>query len=502
MLETMEFDNKRASLLEVTLVVTLAVSASLLRNAILSFSEFLSRSRLCYLVDFLLTPLFTLFAFTILSDSTHMYYSYTLITVCSFLLFILTITHNIHYFPGVKTILRSPFPSSFPFLSNARAYINLMACISILAVDFTSLFPQKFGKTHSYGTGLMDVGVGMFIAAHGTTSRYARRESPPLSGWREYWSQVYVDLRVISPIFILGLIRLALITFMHKNPPLYEYGAHWNFFFTIGCVRLLTAFILPLLPQKISITSCVAASIICLLYEYWLVNQGLREFILHAERTSFYSSNREGIYSCIGFTALYLYSVSVGAILFSERKTVWEWTIFSCGLFCLTLLCWVLLYLAAGRIEPISRRLTNLPYVLWMVGLMLIFITIFLLFDIITIFMFSMREKRDRSSNELNSSRKTNTRDELTVLIERTPPSDQIQVSNKHYFLSTLIQAIDYNQLAYFLLANFLTGFANLLLDTGRATLRAAVCYMIVYELILSYVIIAMHRKKMKLKLF
>ena len=500
----MEFDNKRASLLDVTLVVTLAISASLLRNTIFSFSEFLSRSRLCYLIDFLLTPIFTLFAFTILSDSTHMYNSYALITVCCFLLIALTITHNINYFPGVKTILRSPFPSSFPFLSNARSYINLMACVSILAVDFTSLFPHKFGKTHSYGTGLMDVGVGMFIAAHGTTSKYARRDSPPLAGWREYWSQVYAEMRVITPIFFLGLIRLVLMTVMHKSPPLYEYGYHWNFFFTIGCVRILAAFILPLLPQKISITSCVTATLTCLVYEYWLVNQGLREFILHAERTGLYSSNREGIYSCIGFTALYLYSVSLGAILFSERKTVWEWSVFSSALSSLTFLCWVLIYLTASRIEPISRRLTNLPYILWMVGLMLLFINIFLVFDIITIFISSMREfkKRNRSSQNYQSSTSTNTRDELTIQIERTPPPDHIQVSNKNYFLSTLIQAIDYNQLIYFLLANILTGIVNLVVDTGSATQRSAVCYMVVYELILSYVITVLYRRKMKLKFF
>ena len=504
MLETIEYDNKRASLLEVTLVVTLGISASLLRNTLLSFSEFLSQSRLCYLVDFLLTAIFPLFAFTVLSDSTHMYYSYALIIVSSFLLTILTITHNINYFPGVKTILRSPFPSSLPFLSNARAYINLISCITILAVDFTSLFPHKFGKTHSYGTGLMDTGVGMFIVAQGVTSKYARRESPAVSGWREYWGQVYAELRVTSPIFFLGIIRLALITVMHKNPPLYEYGTHWNFFFTMGCVRILAAFILPLLPQKISITSCVTATVICLLYEYWLVSQGLREFILHAERTGLYSSNREGIYSCICFTALYLYSVSVGAILFSERKTVWEWSVFSAGLSCLTLLCWVLLYVTAGHIEPISRRLTNLPYILWMLGMMLLFINLFLIFDIITIFIFSMREprKRDRSTQELKSSTSTNTREELTILIERTPPSDLIQLSNKHYFLSTLIQAVDYNQLIYFLLANILTGIINILVDTGRATLRAAVCYMVVYELILSYVITVLYRRKMKLKLF
>ena len=496
-MEIMELDNNRASLHETTLLLILATLATLLRNFIYSFSEHLSRSKLIYAVDFLLAPVFTLLVFTVLPK--HMNSAFTILSACCFLVALLNITHNINYFPGVWTILRSPFPSSLPFISNARAYINLMSCISILAVDFPSLFPHKYGKTRSYGTGLMDVGVGLFIVAHGITSRYARRDSPVLSGWSEYWKVISTEVRGTIPLFFLGLARLAIVTVLNKEPPLYEYGTHWNFFFTIGCVRVLGALILPLIPQKISINSCVVACIICILYQYWLVKHGLREFILHAERGGLYSSNREGIYSCIGFTALYLFSVGLGAVIFSERKTVLEWSVFSLFMACLSLLAWGLLYITINHIEPISRRLTNMPYILWIVGLMLLFLNLFLVYDILTIFTSSMREcKRDIIPDTSHNSISTTSQD-IPVQIERS--SSEFQVANKNYYLTSIVQAIDYNQLSYFLLGNILTGLMNMFVNTEVVAIRPALCLLIIYEFILSYFVLVLYRKKMKIKL-
>ena len=47
-------------------------------------------------------------------------------------------------------------------------------CAAILAVDF-QLFPLRLAKTHAAGTGLMDLGAGAFIFAHGATHGHALR---------------------------------------------------------------------------------------------------------------------------------------------------------------------------------------------------------------------------------------------------------------------------------------------------------------------------------------
>ena len=494
----MESDSSRSSVLEVTLVVILAYSGCLLRNMLHSLFECLSRSRLRYLLDFSITSLFTLFSVTLLSE--HLLRSYSLLYTCAGIAALLSIIHNINYFPGFINLFTSPYPSFLPFLTNSRSYINVISCICILAVDFPSLFPHKFGKTRSYGTGLMDVGVGMFIVAHGITSKYARKDPPDITGWRGYWNQIYIESRANVPIFFLGLVRLGIVTFLHKSPPLYEYGTHWNFFFTIGCVKLLSGCILPILPSKMSISTFVTATLMCLLYQYWLVEFGLREFILHAPRSGFYSSNREGLYSCVGFTSLYLYSVSIGTLIFSVRGSVAEWTGVCAGLFSLTFIIWGLLYFTSSHIEPISRRLTNLPYVLWICTLSIFSLSVSLMFDLATLFLASMQENRRRDQNPNLSSTTNTSSSSQDVIIPIDRSTSDTQVPHKDYFLSNLILAIDYNQLVYFLVANILTGLINLVADTQAASRTTAICYLIGYQLVLSYFITVLYRRKIKIK--
>lgn len=56
--------------------------------------------------------------------------------------------------------------SSISCIQNYRAVLALVTCVSILAVDF-KVFPRRFAKTETFGTGLMDLGTGAFIFEHG-----------------------------------------------------------------------------------------------------------------------------------------------------------------------------------------------------------------------------------------------------------------------------------------------------------------------------------------------
>ncbi|XP_019265679.1 PREDICTED: uncharacterized protein At4g17910-like [Nicotiana attenuata] len=58
-------------------------------------------------------------------------------------------------------------------ISAYRVSMNLLTSVCILAVDF-KIFPRRYAKAETYGTGLMDIGVGSFIVANALVSQQAR----------------------------------------------------------------------------------------------------------------------------------------------------------------------------------------------------------------------------------------------------------------------------------------------------------------------------------------
>ena len=83
--------------------------------------------------------------------------------------------------------------------------------------------PRRFAKTETYGTGLMDVGVGGL--------RSARSSSPSARRAR-------VALRRALPLLALGAATLAGKRGVDYQQHVSEYGVHWNFFFTLAGVAL------------------------------------------------------------------------------------------------------------------------------------------------------------------------------------------------------------------------------------------------------------------------
>ena len=54
-----------------------------------------------------------------------------------------------------------------------RVHGMVASVIAILAVDF-QIFPRRFAKTETYGSGLMDVAVGSFMFMNALVSKEAR----------------------------------------------------------------------------------------------------------------------------------------------------------------------------------------------------------------------------------------------------------------------------------------------------------------------------------------
>lgn len=248
------------------------------------------------------------------------------------------------------------------FLSAYRCAMMLVTCITILAVDFT-VYPRRLAKTETYGTGLMDVGVGSFVVANALVSRQSRGLPPPP------WLSA---VRQTSPLLVLGLLRLLLTKGVDYPVHVAEYGVHWNFFFTLAGVTLLTSVIR--IPAR---ASGLLGVVVLVAYQAWL-SSGLNEYLLSPERgPGLVSLNKEGVYSTLGYWGLYLVSVHLGYLI--NRRTRqpgaksataaalqrWRTALEVCGL---AALLWMLAAATNGGVDRVSRRTCNLAYVLLVLG--------------------------------------------------------------------------------------------------------------------------------------
>jgi len=138
----------------------------------------------------------------------------------------------------------------------------LSTCLAILAVDFP-IFPRRFAKTETWGTSLvrparphsvgpdrralrcpsitfgrkpsqMDVGVGSFVLVNSLTAGNS------LEQLRDAASPFLHSLKASVPLVILGLGRLVSVKATDYQEHVSEYGVHWNFFFTLACLPILS----------------------------------------------------------------------------------------------------------------------------------------------------------------------------------------------------------------------------------------------------------------------
>ncbi|KAJ4728654.1 GPI-anchored wall transfer protein [Melia azedarach] len=322
-------------------------------------------------------------------------------------------------------------PHSFrTFLSSFRVATMLMTCFCILAVDFR-IFPRENAKVETYGTGLMDLGVGSFVLANAIISRQARNISS--TNWK-------TAIKSASPLILLGVGRIVSTTGVDYQVHVGEYGVHWNFFFTLAAVSIITS-IINVPPKYCGILG----SAILVGYQTWL-SCGLNEYMLSNERgTDFVSQNKEGIFSIFGYWGLYLVGVQLGHSIFFENSShsaLRSNTAACIKVWLLSVLMWLITVLIDNYIERVSRRMCNLAYVTWVVSLNLQLIGGFMLSDYI--------------------------------------PGTK---------LSTLEEAFNRNLLASFILANIFTGLVNLTIDTLSVSSFSALLILLGYTFSLCMII-------------
>ncbi|PLN83242.1 GPI-anchored wall transfer protein 1 [Aspergillus taichungensis] len=369
-----------------------------------------------------------------------------------------------------------------PFLTTYRGAMMIITCIAILAVDFR-IFPRRFAKVENWGTSLMDLGVGSFVFSGGVVSARSglKRQSSNTAAKRTLAQRLASSMRHSIPLLVLGLIRLYSVKGLDYAEHVTEYGVHWNFFFTLG-----------LLPPFVEIFDALYALIpsyeilslaIAVLYQVALESTDLKSYILVSPRgPDLLSKNREGIFSFLGYLAIFLCGRATGVRVIPRgtsartppsqaRKNV----LLSLGL---QTLLWTGLFtlnstyaLGYGANIPVSRRLANMPYVLWVSAFNNAQLLLFCLAE--TLFFPAVHRATGKDGER-----------------DRTA-----------FATSRIMAAYNRNGLALFLIANLLTGAVNLGFNTLDMSTAQAVGVLVGYAAVVTGVALGLDWADVKLTL-
>ncbi|PGH28183.1 hypothetical protein AJ80_00073 [Polytolypa hystricis UAMH7299] len=374
-----------------------------------------------------------------------------------------------------------PFPIR-PFLTAYRGGMMITTCLAILAVDFT-VFPRRFAKVENWGTSLMDIGVGSFVFSGGVVSARSvlKEQLSKSSSAGSLPKRLVASIRHSIPLLILGLIRLYSVKGLDYAEHVTEYGVHWNFFFTLG---LMPPFVEIFHSLTAIIPSYEALSLLIVIgYQATLESTDLKRYILVSPRgPSLLSKNREGVFSFLGYLAIFLAGRATGLQAIPRRTSSSKTPSQARKSLLIRLASWSFIWtilfvlnssyiFGIGAGIPVSRRLANMPYVLWVAA----FNTWqLLLLCLVETFIFpSVHKATDKSSEAERSA----------------------------FATSRVMSAFNKNGLAIFLIANLLTGGVNLGLNTLDASKEVAMAVLIVYAGLVTGVALALDVWNVKLRL-
>ena len=363
-----------------------------------------------------------------------------------------------------------------PYISAYRSGMLILTCLAIIAVDFP-IFPRRFAKVETWGTSLMDLGVGSFVFSNGLVSSrrlmQTRTRIPILK-------RLIAALRSSSSLLVLGLLRLYFVKNLEYQEHVTEYGVHWNFFITLSFLPIVLVFIDPIADY---IPRFVIALVLSGVYDWKLVKDpSFLKFLILEDRDTLFKANREGIFSFIGYCAIFLWGQSTGFYLLGNVPTVNNLYKNSTvpvdpkkklrGLDKYTtvrplsgLLIWSAIlitldqFILAFHPHDVSRRFANLPYTIWVVAYNVGFLTIYCAVD------------------QLFGNYK------------------------KKYKLPVSLEAMNSNGLVLFLLSNVTTGLINMsfsTIDTGDYT---ALLTLVGYAAFLAIVSTVLYKRRIFIRL-
>jgi hypothetical protein len=360
-------------------------------------------------------------------------------------------------------------PEKRPYLTNFRSIINLITAICILAVDF-KVFPRRFAKTETFGYGLMDTGVGFFVISNAIVT-------PEALGYKGK-SQAFTDVmwktvKSSVPLLILGSARFFVTQQIDYQVHVSEYGVHWNFFVTLAMTKILCNMILNFVGSDYS----VIISIVVIGMHELMLCSGCQDWVLSNEaRQDFLSANREGIASLLGYIALYFAGISLGQQLRNYISNIQGYLYLIGKLAFISVLLWFATSLCENWFG-VSRRLANIGYVTWILAFSITTLMILVSIELLAL--------------TLNMVVKANMKNKWDRQFHFT-------IS----YVPLTLEAVNYNGLLFFLLANLLTGLINICVYTLTTGVLQSLSIICGYIFLLCSVTVLLYFKKMKLKVW
>nr|XP_037287895.1 phosphatidylinositol-glycan biosynthesis class W protein-like [Rhipicephalus microplus] len=367
----------------------------------------------------------------------------------------------------IKRSVATVAPHDYPGLSSGRAQVILMTIFGILAVDFPTV-PRYFAKTEKTGFSPMDMGVGAFVIIVAVSSREAKNR---LSA--EHIQNVFKAVRGSVALVILGMLRLFMVTVLNYQNPVHEYGVHWNFFFTLASTRILTSLVYAMVP--IHMDWMIGVVLACA-YEACLLFTPLASFLDSDNRSGFLAANKEGLASIAGYVALHLAAAATARTLgYKPRSSARDWIMTGLQAVGVSGAAFTATYVMHTAVDPVSRRLANLSYCLWMYSLGTFALVMSIL---VTFFRVALLP--------------SNAHVDYNFFDVANPDDNDVDL---------LWKSINYNGMAVFLLANILTGLVNVFFHPRSASDTVCVVTLIVYIYAVCMFAVLLYRKKIRLKL-
>ncbi|EGV61011.1 Glucosaminyl phosphatidylinositol (GlcN-PI) nositol acylation protein [Yamadazyma tenuis] len=463
------------SLAEIYQVVAVSTVAYLAFK-VFSSSEFIGNS---ILLDFLLNVVSLLTSITIYSNSIDTLYGALVapVAVAGTMQVLLRLKSKKSRNPSKKAPINTEVLHKKAFLTAYRSHMLILTNFAILAVDF-HVFPRRFAKVETWGTSIMDMGVGSFVFSMGLVNSRSIIKSkinsmqPNSFGLSKYLSLIFTNFKATIPMLAFGIIRFVSVKGLEYQEHVTEYGIHWNFFITLG---LLPTFIAILDPLFELVPRALVAFLIAATYELALCNTGLLQFILWPENRldSLVTMNKEGLFSFFGYLSIFIFGQSFGSFVLTGRKTPnnligfnlqhkspKSWLTVSTvkGLVISTVFYQSLGYFVkeSPLFFNISRRLANLPYVFMIVAYNSFFLLCYCL------------------CNELIGDNDTH---------------------------SQILEAVNKNGLVYFLLGNLLTGLINMSINTLECDTKTSFLILLVYGIVTIFLVVGLDKRHIYIKL-